>query len=260
MSSHEIQNGEPQVVTNSNGLNAQFVEIPIEGETIPVYCSFPQGGENLPLVLVIQEIFGIHEHIQDVCRRFAKQGCIALAPDLFIRHGNVLGLTEPEEIYPIVSQVPDHQVMQDLDACVDWAIETGLSNPQRMGITGFCWGGRIVWLYATHNSSIKAGAAWYGRLENQITKNQPRHPYELVNELNCPVLGLYGGQDHIIPEKLVDQMNRRLQKAKNPSTILIYPESGHGFYADYRSSYNEKDALSAWKELLAWFRKYGILE
>ena len=139
MSSQEIQNGEPQVVTDSNGLNAQFVEIPIEGETIPVYCSFPQRGENLPLVLVIQEIFGIHEHIQDVCRRFAKQGCIALAPDLFIRHGNVLGLTEPEEIYPIVSQVPDHQVMQDLDACVDWAIETGLSNPQRMGMTGFCW-------------------------------------------------------------------------------------------------------------------------
>ena len=260
MSDQQIENGEPRVITDSEGLMAQFVEVPVERDIIPVYCAFPQGQEMMPLVLVVQEIFGIHEHIQDVCRRFAKMGCIALAPDLFFRQGSVNGLSNPEQIYPIVSQVPDQQVMQDLDATVTWALENGLADPQRMGITGFCWGGRIVWLYASINSELKAGVAWYGRLDNQVTQNQPRHPINVADDLKCSVLGLYGGQDHLIPNELVEKMNLNLSNKKKNSMIVTYPQSGHGFFADYRSSYSQKDAESGWSELLAWFRKHEILE
>jgi len=187
-------------------------------------------------------------------------GCIALAPDLYIRQGSVNGLSNPEQIYPIVSQVPDQQVMQDLDACVTWALENGLADPQRIGITGFCWGGRIVWLYASHSPELRAGVAWYGRLDNQVTQNQPKHPINVADELNCPVLGLYGGQDHLIPNELVEKMNLKLRKNDKNSMIISYPQSGHGFFADYRSSYNHKDAGSGWNELQAWFRKFEILE
>ena len=150
--------------------------------------------------------------------------------------------------------------MQDLDASVTWALENGLADPQRIGMTGFCWGGRIVWLYASQNNELRAGVAWYGRLDNQVTQNQPKHPINVADDLNCPVLGLYGGQDHLIPNDLVEKMNLKLRKNDKNSMIISYPQSGHGFFADYRSSYNHKDAESGWNELQAWFRKFEILE
>ena len=259
MTKTSIVNAKPSIITDDEGLSAHFVEIPVEKDIIPVYCAFPERGEYLPILLVIQEIFGINEHIQDVCRRVAKLGYLALAPELYVRQGDVLGLNEPEEIYPIVSNVPDIQVMLDLDACVVWAVESGIGDLSRLGVTGFCWGGRMTWLYAAHNPNLKAGVAWYGRLENEVTEMQPQHPLDLADALRAPVLGLYGGQDHLIPNKLVQRMRKKLEKKKGKSVILTYPRSGHGFYADYRSSYQPKDAQSAWNELQAWFRKHEVI-
>ncbi len=259
MNEQTIVNGEPLIVTDSKGLTAQHVEIPFGVENIPAYCAFPTGGERLPVILVVQEIFGIHEHIQDVCRRLAKLGCLAIAPDLYVRQGEVLGMTELEEIYPIVAAVPDSQVMQDLDAAVNWAVENEIGNQGQLGITGFCWGGRIVWLYAAHNPDLGAGVAWYGRLKNAVTENQPRHPLDLTQELKSPVLGLYGGLDHLIPKEEVELIRTRLESAHDPSIVLLFRNSGHGFFADYRSSYVPEDADAGWKELKAWFRKHGVL-
>jgi len=218
----------------------------------------PKSGKSFPVVLVVQEIFGVHEHIKDVCRRFAKLGHLAVAPELYARQGDVSKLTNIQDVISkVVSKVPDAQVMSDLDAAVDWAGKTGKGDVSRLGITGFCWGGRIVWLYAAHSPKLKAGVAWYGRIVGQANQLQPKHPIDVAGSLKAPVLGLYGGKDQGIPLDTVEQMRAALKAAGNPSEIVVYPEAGHGFNADYRPGYDQEAAQDGWKRLQQWFKKYG---
>ena len=204
------------------------------------------------MVLVVQEIFGVHPHIQDVCRRFAAQGYLAIAPELYARQGDVSCMTDHAEIREkVVSKVPDAQVMSDLDAAVAWAETEGAGDPARLAITGFCWGGRIAWLYAAHTHRLKAAAAWYGRVEAPPTALQPRHPLDVAGELKCPVLGLYAAKDAGIPVETVERMRAAAPRAE----IVIYP--GHGFFADYRPSYHPAAAADAWRRVLDWFQKHG---
>jgi carboxymethylenebutenolidase len=206
-------------------------------------------------VLVVQEIFGVHEHIKDICRRFAKLGYLAIAPELYARQGDVSQMQNVQDIIQkVVSKVPDAQVMSDLDAAVAWA-EKNKGDTKKLAITGFCWGGRIVWLYAAHSPKLKAGAAWYGRLVGQPTELTPKNPIDLVAELKAPVLGLYGGADQGIPNDSVEKMRDALKSAGNKSEIILYPDTPHGFNADYRPSYRAEQAKDAWAKMLAWFKK-----
>jgi len=249
------------ITTDTTGLTAGDIQIPVSDGEIPAYRAMPEDGKNLPVVLVIQEIFGVHEHIKDVCRRFAKQGYMAIAPELYARQGDVSGLTDFNEIRAIVSKVPDAQVMSDLDAAVANAEKTGKADVQRLGITGFCWGGRITWLYASHNPRVKAGAAWYGRLmpapNTPPSPLQPTHPIDVAATLTVPVLGLYGGKDEGIPLETVEQMRAKLAEGKSGSEIVVYPDAPHAFHADYRPSYRKEDAEDGWKRLLAWFKQHS---
>ncbi|HEY4999175.1 MAG TPA: dienelactone hydrolase family protein, partial [Usitatibacter sp.] len=177
-----------RIVTDAQGLDAGEAKIPVSDGQIPAYYARPAGGRNLPTVLVVQEIFGVHEHIKDIARRFAKAGYLAVAPELYARQGDVSKLTDINQIIPIVSKVPDAQVMSDLDATASWAAKNG-GDAKKLAITGFCWGGRIVWLYGAHNPALKAGVAWYGGLEGDSTELRPKHPIDLVKDLKAPVLG-----------------------------------------------------------------------
>ena len=246
-----------QITTDTQGLEAGEVKIPVKDGEIPAYRAMPAGTRNLPTVLVVQEIFGVHEHIKDVCRRFAKAGYLAVAPELYARQGDVSRLTDINQIRPIVAKVPDAQVMADLDAAATWAAKNG-GDANKLAVTGFCWGGRIVWLYAAHNPRLKAGVAWYGRVEGDGTDLQPKNPIHLVNDIKAPVLGLYGGADAGIPNEGVDRMREALKKAGRPSEIHTYPDMPHGFNADYRPSYRKEAADDGWKRALAWFRKHGV--
>ncbi len=246
------------ITTDTQGLVAGVVKIPVKDGEIPAYRAQPATGENFPIVLVIQEIFGVHEHIQDVARRFAKLGYLAIAPELFIRQGDVSKLTNIDEIRPIVAKVPDAQVLSDLDATVDWAVKSAKGNPDKLGITGFCWGGRITWLYAAHNPKVKAGVAWYGRLVGDATELQPKHPIDIASKLTVPVLGLYGGQDTGIPLNTVEQIREKLKSSHSKSEIIVYPDAPHAFFADYRPSYREKEAKDGWERLQAWFKQHGV--
>ncbi len=239
--------------TGSDGLVAGEIKI---GE-IPGYRAMPAKGKKFPVVLVVQEIFGVHEHIKDICRRFAKLGYLAIAPELYARQGDVSNLKSIQEILPIVSRVPDAQVMSDLEAAVAWARESGKGDTSRLGITGFCWGGRIVWMYCAYNPNVKAGAAWYGRVVGQTTANTPKNPIDVAPQVTAPVLGLYGGADQGIPVESLEKMREALKAAGSQSEIVIYPKAPHGFHADYRDSYRKEPAEDAWKRLLAWFKKYG---
>ena len=245
------------ITTDAAGLAAGEIKIPVAGGELPGYRAMPDKGGPFPVVLVVQEIFGVHEHIRDICRRFAKLGYLAVAPELYARQGDVSKLAEIKDIIPIVSKVPDAQVMSDLDAATAWAQKSGKGNTAKLGITGFCWGGRIVWLYAAHNPSLKAGVAWYGRLVGQPNELQPKNPIDLVAELKAPVLGLYGGDDQGIPLDTVERMRQALKAANNPSEIVVYPNTPHGFHADYRPSYRPEQAKDGWKRLQEWFKKYG---
>ena len=211
-----------------------------------------------PAVLVVQEIFGVHEHIKDVCRRLAKLGYLAVAPELYARQGDVASLNEIDEIRKIVAQVPDAQVMADLDAAVAWISSSRKGNPNKLGITGFCWGGRIVWLYAAQSAQVKAGVAWYGRLVGKANELQPAHPLDVAMALKAPVLGLYGGSDQGIPLETVEQMTKALRTADSRSEIVVYPETPHAFFADYRASYRKEAAEDGWGRLLAWFKQNGV--
>jgi carboxymethylenebutenolidase len=225
---------------------------------MPAYRAMPASGGPFPVVLVVQEIFGVHEHIKDVCRRFAKLGYCAVAPELYARQGDVSKMTDIQEIVnSVVAKVPDAQVMTDLDATVTWAEKSGKGDVKRLGITGFCWGGRVVWLYAAHNPRLKAGVAWYGRLVGQATDLTPKYPLDLVSDLKAPVLGLYGGADQGIPNDTVEKMQAALKAAGKPSEIVLYPDTPHGFYADYRASYRKEQAQDGWKRLQEWFKKSG---
>jgi carboxymethylenebutenolidase len=245
------------ISTSAEGLTAGEVKIPVGDETIPGYRAMPASGGPFPVVLVVQEIFGVHEHIKDVCRRFAKAGYMAIAPELYARQGDVAKLTAIDEILKIVRTVPDAQVMGDLDAAAEFAKESGKGDLTRLGITGFCWGGRIVWLYAAHSKQLKAGVAWYGRLVGEPSESFPKHPVNIAAEIKAPVLGLYAGKDQGIPLETIEQMRVALKKAKVPSEIAVYREAQHGFHADYRPMYKEDDAKDGWNRLLAWFKQHG---
>ncbi len=247
------------VTTDTDSLTAGEVKIPTSDGSMPAYRAMPSQGGPFATVLVVQEIFGVHEHIKDVCRRLAKLGYLAVAPELYARQGDVSKLSDINEIRTkVVSKVSDAQVMADLDATAGWAKDSGFGNIRKLGITGFCWGGRIVWLYAAHSTQLKAGVAWYGRLIGEHSKMQPQHPIDLVGSLKAPVLGLYGGADEGIPLETIEQMKQALKAARNPSEIFVYPDTPHGFHADYRPSYRKEQAQDGWKRLLAWFRQHGV--
>ena len=247
------------ITTSAEGLTAGEVKVPVADGEIPAYRAMPAKGGPFAVVLVVQEIFGVHEHIKDVCRRFAKEGYCAIAPELYARQGDVSKLTDYREIFAqVVSKVPDAQVMSDLDSTVAWAAKSSKGDKRRVAITGFCWGGRITWLYAAHNPDLKAGVAWYGRLSGQATDLQPRYPLDVVAELKAPVLGLYGGQDQGIPLTDVEKMRAALAAAGKPGEIVVFPDAGHAFLADYRPSYRPKEAADGWARCLAWFRKHGV--
>lgn len=247
-----------QIKTDASGLKAGTVMVKVNGQDVPVYRAQPKGKANLPVVLVISEIFGVHEYIGDVARRFAREGYLALAPDLYVRQGDPAAYPAIADLMrEVVAKVPDQQVMADLDAVVAWAGANG-GDTGRLGITGFCWGGRITWLYSAHNPAVRAGVAWYGRLVGDKSANQPRHPVDIAGELKAPVLGLYGGKDAGIPLASVERMKAALAEAGSKSTFVVYPDSGHAFHADYRPSYVEADAKDGWKRCLAWFRQHGV--
>ncbi|WP_254510305.1 dienelactone hydrolase family protein [Anatilimnocola floriformis] len=246
------------ITTNTDGLEAGEVKITTADGEMPAYRAMPAKGENFPVVLVVQEIFGVHEHIKDICRRFAKLGYLAIAPELYARQGDVSKLTDFQEILKIVRTVPDSQVMSDLDATVAWAKKSGKGNTDKLAVTGFCWGGRIVWLYSAHNKNLKAGVAWYGRIVGDKSDLQPKYPLDIVADLNAPVLGLYGGDDMGIPNDTVEKMQAALKEAKKPSEIHLYPKTPHGFHADYRPSYRKEEAEDGWKRLQAWFKQHGV--
>jgi carboxymethylenebutenolidase len=246
------------ITTDADGLDTGDATIEVKGGRLPVYYARPAGKRDLPTVLVVQEIFGVHEHIKDVCRRFAKQGYLAVAPELFFRQGNPRTIENAGEILQaIVSKVPDAQVLSDLDACAAWAARNA-GNPDRLAVTGFCWGGRITWLYAAHNPKLKAGVAWYGRLDSAPTDLQPKHPVDIVGDLKAPVLGLYGGADQGIPLEDVELMRDEIKRADASSDIHVYPDAPHAFHADYRPTYRKTEAEDGWRRLLAWFERHGV--
>jgi carboxymethylenebutenolidase len=248
------------ITTNTEGLVAGEVRIPVGSGEIPGYRAMPATGKAFPVVLVVQEIFGVHEHIKDVCRRFAKQGYLAIAPEMYARQGDVSKIADWKQIFAeVVSKVPDEQVMADLDAAVAWAARSSNGDEQRVAVTGFCWGGRITWLYAAHNPRLKAGVAWYGRLKGERTPLQPKYPIDVVADLKAPVLGLYGGKDQGIPLADVEEMRSALAMAqKTDSKIVVFPDAPHGFLADYRPSYQPREAAEAWAQCLEWFRQHGV--
>lgn len=250
------------ITTPADGLLTGEISIPVKDGKMPAYRAQPRGGRKLPTVLVVQEIFGVHEHIKDVCRRFAQAGYLAIAPELFARQGDASRYTDTKELVAqLVSKVPDAQVMSDLDATSIWAASNG-GDPAKLAVTGFCWGGRIVWLYAAHNPVVKAGVAWYGGLIRPGTELQPQNPIDLVDALKAPVLGLYGAADTGIANDTVDQMLAKLAASTSPaakaSEIVLYPDTPHGFHADYRPSYRAAQAKDGWARLLDWFSRNGV--
>lgn len=245
--------------TDATGLTAGTVQIPTADRPIPAYRAMPAKAGVYPMVLVVQEIFGVHEHIKDVCRRLAKLGYLAIAPELYVRQGDVSALTEIKDIRDkVVSKVPDAQVMADLDASVAWAKASGHGDATKLGITGFCWGGRITWLYCAHNPAVKAGVAWYGRLVDSVNDLTPKHPVDVAASLKVPVLGLYGGADQGIPLETVERMRSTLKTSNTASEIIVYPNTPHAFHADYRPSYRKAEAEDGWARMQAWFKKYGV--
>ena len=242
--------------TSSEGLTTGEITIDVNGFKMPAYRAAPAGRSNLPVILVIHEVFGVHEYIADTARRFARAGYLAIAPELFARQGDPQSYNELARMMDeVVSQVPDAQVMGDLDAAVQWAGANG-GDAQKVGITGFCWGGRIVWLYAAHSKVVKAAVSWYGRLAGEGTALTPTNPMDIATRLNAPVLGLYGGDDPGIPLATVNHMKDLLAtgtQASKQSRFIVYPDAPHAFHADYRSSYQEASAIDGFRQALAWF-------
>jgi carboxymethylenebutenolidase len=250
------------IVTDAAGLDAGEVQIPVKDGKIPGYRAKPSGKTKLPMIVVVQEIFGVHEHIRDLCRRLAHSGYYAIAPSLYARQGDpgVYDMAHLRDLITnVVSKVPDDEVMSDIDSTVDFA-DTDGGNSKKLGITGFCWGGRVVWLYAAHSKKLKAGVAWYGGLKGQADPVlRPKSAVDLAPEIKVPVLGLYGGLDQGISAADIDAMRKALADAGNTkSRIDVFPDAQHGFNADYRPSYNEKDAKEGWSRLLAWMHDNGV--
>jgi carboxymethylenebutenolidase len=253
-----------KITTDGVGLVEGEVMIPVTDGQIPAYRAMPdKKDKKFPVVMVVHEIFGVHEWIQDVCRRFAKVGYLAIAPALYARQGKVDHIKDPRELNTrIFSQIPDAQSMTDLDSTVVWAAKNS-GDIKKVSITGFCWGGRIVWLYAAHNPKVKAGAAWYGRLaptpNSPVNQAQPTTPVDYAKDLKVPVMGFYGGKDTGISQESVEKMRGELAKGTSKSEINVYPDAQHGFFADYRESYNKAASDDAWPKLLAWFKKNGAI-
>ena len=251
------------IVTDTNGLDAGEIKIPVADGAIPGYRARPKGKQHAPVVIVVHEIFGVHEHIRDLCRRLAKDGYYAITPSLYARQGDPgkYDMAHAMDlIKDVVSKVPDSEVMTDLDSTVAFARGEG-ADASRLAITGFCWGGRVVWLYAAHNHAVKAGAAWYGPLAGNPDQLRPKTAIELAGagEIKAPILGLYAGQDRNITTADIDAMRKALAQAGNKeSHIDVFADAQHGFNADYRPSYNEADAKEAWSRMLAWFKAHGV--
>jgi len=247
------------IVTDTQGLTAGEVKIPTRDGEMPAYRAMPAGKRGLGTILVVQEIFGVHEYIKDVCRRFAKQGFLAVAPELYARQGDPSKYTDiPKLISELVSKVPDAQVMSDLDATAAWAAKNG-GDAGDLGITGFCWGGRITWLYLAHNPAAKAGVAWYGRVVGAASANTPKHPIDVATSIRQPVLALYGGADAGIPNETIYRMMASLQSSGNTrSELVLYKDAPHAFHADYRPSYRKEAAEDGFKRAVAWFRTQGV--
>ena len=251
------------IVTPTDGLTAGAVKVKTkDGKEMDAYRAMPASGTGFGTILVVQEIFGVHAHIADVCRRFAKAGYCAIAPELYFRQGDAKTYTDiPKLLSELVAKVPDEQVLADLDASVAFVKGEGKADTTKLGITGFCWGGRIVWLYDAHNPAVKAGVAWYGRVVGDPTPMTPKHPIDIVKSLNGPVLGLYGGADTGISNESVDKMRAALKDgsaAAKKSEIITYPDTPHAFNADYRPSFRKEVAEDGWKRALAWFKANGV--
>lgn len=253
------RSGQSVIQTSADGLVSGDIHIRgVDKTAVRAYWVQPAGKGPFPTVLVVQEIFGIHEYIRDTCRRLARQGYQAIAPNLFQRYGDPMGIPTVQEIMTdIVAEVADAQVLSDLDACATWAATNG-GDPQRLSLTGFCWGGRIAWLYAAHNPCLRAAVAWYGRLTGKSSPMTPRHPVELAGALQAPVLGLYGGNDASIPQEDVEAMREAIASSGKRAEIVVYPEAGHAFHADYRPSFRAADAANGWARMLEWFRTNGL--
>ncbi len=249
------------IKTSSEGLKTGEVSFEVNGFKVPAFFAAPEGKTNLPVVLVVQEIFGVHEYIADTARRFAKAGYLAIAPELYARQGDPSKYAEMAKLMSeVVSKVPDAQVMSDLDGAVKWAGANG-GNTSKVAITGFCWGGRITWLYTAYSPNVKAAAAWYGRLVGQPNALMPKNPIDIGAKLSGPVLGLYGGADAGIPLDTLDQMKAVLaggNAGAKASEFVVYPDAPHAFHADYRSSYRKDAAEDGWKRTLAWFKANGV--
>jgi carboxymethylenebutenolidase len=256
--------GAQTIHTDDAGLSAGEVAVPVPGGVMPAYRAQPAGATHLPVIVVVHEIFGVHEHIADVCRRFAKLGYLAIAPELYFRQGDARRYTSMQQLNDeLVSRVPDAQVMSDLDATLDWAVRHG-GDARHAGMTGFCWGGRIAWLYAERSDRIRTAVAWYGRLrapDAPRTPQTPAFPLDLVETLKVPVLGMYGGQDASIPADSIATMKAAIGKLDGPardSEFVVYPDAPHAFFADYRPSYREADARDGWRRCVAWFAAHGV--
>ena len=244
------------VQTPDDAIVAGFTSIPSQGDNMPAYHARPKQSDGpLPVVIVVQEIFGVHEHIRDICRRLALEGYLAIAPELYFREGDPNDFADiPTLLSGLVAKVPDSQVLADLDHVASWASRNG-GDVHRLMITGFCWGGRITWLYAAHNPQLKAAVAWYGKLTGDKSLNSPKQPVDIATDLNAPVLGLYGGQDNSIPQESVETMRQALRAANAKAEIIVYPDAGHAFNADYRPSYHAESAKDGWQRMLEWFKQ-----
>ena len=261
------------ITTDTKGLDAIDVRIPVADGTLPGFRAMPETGGPFPTIVVVNEVFGVHAHVQDVCVRLAKLGYFAVAPELFAREGDVNTMTDLKTILDTVTaKTPNSQVATDLDSTIAWAATTKKTDIERLGITGFCWGGREVWLYAARNPALKAGVAWYGgplvgwtpadagnpAIRQWDREYRPKDPIEVVGDLKAPILGLYGGADPGIPVASVERMREALKAAGKTAEIIVYPDTPHGFHADYRPAYREGPAKDGWRRMLDWFTRYGV--
>ncbi len=247
------------ITTDSNSLVTKEVKIPVTDGEIPAYLAHPEEDSGFPVVLVVHEIFGVHEHIKDVCRRLAKLGYLAIAPELFPRQGGVSSMTDINEIVAkVLSKVSDAQVIADLDATVNYVGKRTKGDASHLAITGFCWGGRITWLYCAHNPQVKTGVAWYGKLTGTVSELQPLHPTDIASQLKVPVLGLYGGKDISIPLDCIERMKELLATGESRSDIHVFVDAPHAFFADYRPSYRKEAAEDGWQRLCDWLAGHGM--
>jgi len=244
--------------TDTTGIEAGEVKVPVADGSIPAYRAMPDKGGPFPTVLVVQEVFGVHEHIKDLCRRLAKLGYFAIAPELYARQGDPAKYTDiPALISEVVNKVPTDQVMSDLDATEAYAKSTGKADTSKLAVTGFCWGGFATWMYAAHNPDLKAAVAWYGP-DRKTSEIVPKNPADIAGSVKCPVLALHGGQDQGIPQDTVEKRQAACKAAGKTCEVKVYPDAPHGFNADYRPSYRPDDAKDAWGRMLAWFKEHGV--